>query len=282
MLGFSGMEALLASALGWAGYDLLRRELGRFHAPWLLVAGVTLAALVPLGIVVLGLGEGLPHSGYWVPALLSVGLNLGANYGFFLALSQSGMAVTLPVLSLTPLLAALLGRLVGGETLDERLLLGAALAVLGGIVLGWQGTGFQLERGSRTMLGVAVLWSLALLLDRKAVHAGSTWFHALVLHAGVAGGALIALGRRKELQRLRDLRQTPLLLLGAVGIGALALVLQLEALQSVPIGWVETVKRGVGGLVALAGGAWLYREEVGIRHLLALILLLAGLALAFL
>lgn len=282
MLGLVGLSAAVGSALGWVGYDLLRRELGRYHAPWLLVAGVTLVAVPPLAGVVLALGVPLPATGYWLPASVSVGLNVAANYGFFLALSQSGLAATLPVLSLTPLLAALLGGLLAGDALSPQLLAGSLLAMAGGLALGWHGEGLRLTPGSRTMAGVALLWSLALVVDRRAVLAADSWFHALVLHSGVALGALLALRSRGELGRLRDLRRTPGLLLGAVGAGALALVLQLEALRTVPIGWVETLKRALGGVGALAAGAWIYREPVKLRHGVAVALLLGGLALALL
>lgn len=282
MFELTGRNALILSALGWAAYDLMRRELSRVHPPWLLVAGVTLLALSPLGLVVWWLESRPPSPEYWAPALLSVLFNVAANYGFFQALSQSGMAATLPMLSLTPLLAALLGRFVGGEPVEARLLGGALLAVLGGLLLGWQGEGLRWNRGSALMLGVAVFWSFTLLLDRKAVGASSPWVHALVLHSGVALGSCVVLASRRELGRLSELRRTPGLLLAGVGVGALALVLQLEALMSVPVGWVETVKRAVGGVVALAGGAFLYGEPVGLRHVLAVSLLLFGFALALL
>ncbi len=48
----------------------------------------------------------------------------------------------------------------------------------------------------------------------------------------------------------------------AVATGALALGSQLVALGGVPVGFLETVKRGVGGVLAVVWGRTLFAEPV--------------------
>ena len=80
--------------------------------------------------------------------------------------------------------------------------------------------------------------------------------------AVVAVGALLALvGPARKREALRDPRPCALLV-AAVLVSAGALAMQLLALGSVPLGVLETVKRGVGGVLAVVCGRAFFDEEV--------------------
>ncbi len=79
-----------------------------------------------------------------------------------------------------------------------RAVAGLLLVVVGALLLtlrdgsGLRGffSGLLEDRGCRLMVGVALLWSATLLLDKRALAAGTPHLHALVLNGGVAVGAL--------------------------------------------------------------------------------------------
>lgn len=268
-----------AAAIGWALYDVARRALASHLTAWALVAASTVTALPVLIAWAVVSGDWRLQPGYWLPGLASVALNVAANFGYFRAFQVAPMSVTLPMLSFTPLFATLLGAAFLGETIGLREATGALLVVLGGLLLGLRAGGLRFEPGSAIMLGVAFLWSATLLLDKRALTLASPSIHALVLYAGVAVGGVAALGFARRLGDLRAVRGHWLALIAAVAIGVLALALQLFALRELPVGVVETLKRGVGGLSAVLLGRWLYREEITARKLGAVLAMTVGVAL---
>jgi multidrug transporter EmrE-like cation transporter len=65
----------------------------------------------------------------------------------------------------------------------------------------------------------------------------------------------------------------------AVIIGSAALAVQLESLRVAPVGFVETVKRGIGMSGAILFGRLVFREPIGLPKILAVILLTLGVGL---
>jgi len=271
-----------AAAIGWALYDVARRALASHLTAWALVAASTVTALPVLVVWAVVAGDWRLAPGYWLPGLASVALNVAANFGYFRAFQVAPMSVTLPMLSFTPLFATLLGAVFLGETIGLRAATGALLVVFGGLLLGLRAGGLRFEPGSAIMLGVAFLWSATLLLDKRALALASPSIHALVLYAGVAAGGGAALGFARRLGDLRAVRGHWVGLGVAVAIGVLALALQLFALRELPVGVVETLKRGVGGLSAVLLGRFLYAEAVTLRKVGAVIAMTLGVGLILL
>ena len=274
--------AALGSAVGWSLYDLFRRFLAGRMTAWTLVVWVTLPAL-PLILLWGALGEGWRiDDGYLAPGLASVLLNIAANFLYFRAFQLSGLSVTLPMLSLTPVFSSLFGALALGEPLTARASAGIACVVVGAFRLstgGGRRPFASVEPGSLVMGLVALCWSATLLLDKLALARSSTPTHALVLNAGVAIGGLAALLARGRGAELRAVRGSFGILALAVVAGVVALATQLVAIQSIAIGLVETLKRGVGGLFAVVWGRAFFDEPVTPAKLLAIGLLVAGVAL---
>ena len=266
----SGVALALLAAVSWSLFDLERRYLSVRVDALALVAWVTLGALPPLAIWAALSGPQHLQSAYWLPATGSVLLNLAANFAYFRSLQLSPLSHTLPMLSFTPAFAAVLAAVFLGERLGFRAVAGLFLVVAGALLLTVRtGTGLRgffaglfEDRGCRLMVEVAFLWSASLLLDKKALAAGTPHLHALILNGGVALGALAVLGMRRDLGKLGGLRGRGWLLAVAMVTGALALGSQLVALSSVPVGFIETVKRGVGGILAVVWGRTLLAEPV--------------------
>lgn len=280
---------VLVSSLAWSGTDVCRKLVADRVRPFPLAFLFT-AAAVPLFAAWTAF-DGFPAvaAGYALPALASVALNVAANLFFFMALRSSTLSSTIPLLSLTPVFTALLGIPMLGEVPTERQWLGIVFVVAGAFVLNLPASGAAaprspvsgLDRGALLMVLVALLWSLTVPLDKIATARASGPFHGMILCAGVAAAVLAVLAVRGRLGELADVRNARWAFGGGLLTSILALGLQLMAIQEVWIGLMETLKRGIGNLSALVFGRLLFGETVTPRKLLAVGLMVAGVALLF-
>jgi drug/metabolite transporter (DMT)-like permease len=134
-------------------------------------------------------------------------------------------------------------------------------------------------QGAWLMVAAALLWSVTIPLDKLALRHATAPFHGVFLTGGVGlFAAAVLLGQR----RLRDLgevrRAWPLYALALLS-STLALGFQLLALKVVMVSVMETLKRGLGNLTALALGRTVFGEPVSWRQLAAALLMAAGVAL---
>lgn len=279
---------VLGCALAFSGVDLLRKVLSVAIRPVPLLFALSAGMMPPFALWYLLEGAAAPAAGYWLPGLGSALVNVLANLLFLEALRRSPLSLTIPLLSLTPVFTALLAIPLLGEMPVPRQWLGIAVVVAGAFWLqlgpgagSWRQAGrrFVAEPGSRMMLAVALLWSLAMPMDKLAVVSSSAAFHGLIL------GGVIALilwawsAARGRVGDWRDLRYRPGLIAAAVLLGVGALVLQLLAITIVWVGFVETLKRGLGSLLALVWDRLFFDEPFAAHRLLAVLLMAAGVAL---
>jgi drug/metabolite transporter (DMT)-like permease len=272
---------VIGSSLAWSGFDVCRKILSERARPATL-AFLLAAGAVPLFAVWMAV-DGVPavKPGYLLPAAASVALNIAANLFFFSALRNSQLSVTIPLLSLTPVFTALLAIPMLGEVPSARQGFGILLVVAGAFVLNLPegGSLSPAARGAGLMVLVALLWSLTGPFDKMATARASGPFHAGVLCAGVALGIVVVLAGQRRLGELADVRSAGWVFVLAVLISIVALGFQLLAMQKVWVGLVETLKRGIGNLSALILGRALFGEAVTPRKLLAVGLMIAGVAL---
>ncbi len=261
-----GLALTLSASVCWAALDALRKGL---------TAGLTptaLAAVLALGQLPFFLGwwwwSGAPgpQAGYWRPGSLDLVLNLGSNVLFAWALLRSPLSLTIPMLSLTPVFAALGGSLVLAEQPAPSQGLGIALVVGGAVAL--QGGPGQLlgalrrEPGVVAMGAVALAWAGVAVADKACLAHAAVPVHASVQLAGVALGLGAVLALRGRLRELAGVRQLPGLTVAALVAAACATGLQLLAFQRVLVSLVEATKRAIGLAAALLNGRAFFDEEV--------------------
>jgi drug/metabolite transporter (DMT)-like permease len=284
-----GLAFTLVGAVSWALFDALRKRLSREVSP------VHLALLLPLAqapLLALWAASrepfGLPMACLpWLAG--SALLNSLALVLFLDALRLSPLSLTIPLLSFTPVLSTTLAWIFRGQAPGAAQYGGAALVVLGAMVLGrsggaWKGLGHTVrEPGVRRMVLVALLWSCTSVLDQTAVSLGAgSWYAPLVTAAVALLLLLWALLRgqgRALLAAARPLAAYPLLVATAVVIGAAALAVQIEAFRWAPIGFIEVVKRGLGMASAVLLGWFLFKEPLSAQKGVAVVLLTLGVTL---
>jgi drug/metabolite transporter (DMT)-like permease len=284
-----GLAFTLVGAVSWATFDALRKRLSREVSP------VHLALLLPLvQAPLLALWAltreplGLPVA--CLPWLAGSALLNGLALVLFLdALRLSPMSLTIPLLSFTPVISTTLAWLYRGQAPGAAQYAGAALVVLGAVVLGrsggaWKGLAVTVrEPGVRRMVMVALLWSCTSVLDQTAVALGAGSWYAPAVTAAVALLLLLWTLLRGQgrafLVAVRPLAAHPLLVGMALVIGAAALAVQIEAFRWAPIGFIEVVKRGIGMASAVLLGWFLFGEPLNRWKGLAVLLLTLGVAL---
>ncbi len=285
----AALALLLVSSVAWSGLDLTRKLLAaRLRALPLLV----LLAALPTPVYLLWMwAEGAPSvaAAYWLPGLASVALNVAANLAFLRSVALSPLSATIPLLALTPVFAALIAVPLLGEEPSARQWTGI-LAVVGGALLlnarrGEAGslnglwTAFRREPGAPLMAAVAFFWSAATPLDKVAMLASGAAFHATVLNGGVAAVTLGMLAAQRRLGELRGWTRSLGGFAAALVFSVVGLAGQLLALRVLEVGVVETVKRSLGFILAVALGRLAFGEPVTRHKLLAVALMAGGVAL---
>lgn len=282
-MDLTGFLLTVGAALGFTGLDVVRKLLAdRIELVPLLFAMT--AGVVPIYLVWWQLvGGATAGEGYLLPALGSVALNVAANLLFLRSVQIGGLAATIPMLSLTPVFTAVFGALLLRELPVGLQWLGIVLVVLGAFLLNLPGAEEEdrdRTRGALMMTGVALCWSLAPALDKMSIEASSPMFHGIVLQAGVALLILPVLLRSGGWPRA--LGQHRWLLLAAIVLSAVAVALQLMAMERVFIGLLETTKRAIGSTAALVLGSLVFSDRTGLREWMAVAIMTSGVAIILL
>ena len=290
MVSLLGIVLVVGATLCFSLFDLLRKKLTGRLSDAFLVMVLALGAVPLYGVWVALQPPAAVSAAYVWPGVASVACNLGANYGFLRSVRLSGLSAVIPLLSLTPVFTSLLAIPLLGELPGAREWLGIAMVVFGALALQLgERTGerqpWRLSAGAWWMILVAFLWASALPLDKLATEASNAAFHGLILHLGVGlcVSTLVLRGLREApgVRRGADVRAgagTWALLLTAVVLGAAAQGLQLLALQHAWVGFVETVKRGIGSSLALVLGRVFFAEPLTLRKVSTVAVIAAGVA----
>lgn len=288
-LGNVALIAVLLTGLFSALFDLTQKLLGRHLAPLPMVALLGLASL-PLFLVPLG-WIGLPEvaAAYWLPAVVAAVFHFLSHLAFIQSVRLADFSLTVPLLSLTPVFTTLLAWPMLGEQPTPRTIWGILLVVFGVALLQWPAS-FSLgdflsswrARGPWLMIATAALWSITLPLDKLAVARSSALFHGFFLTLAITAAALGTLLLRREKLPLGELRACRGLFWGAFVFCAAALASQLFALSLTLAGIVETIKRGLGNLLAVFFGYLVFGEPMRSGKWLASLIMAIGVALILL
>jgi len=283
---------VVACSLGWAGFDLLRKLLLQEVPPVALVFLLTTGSAPLFAAWMLAGGASSPAAGYWPPALGSVLLNLFANLFLLEGMRIVPLSVSVPLLSLTPVFAALLAIPMLGERPSLAATAGILLVIAGAIWLPWQPRAEAAAeaatadperrrrlKGALLVALTSMLWAMTIPLDKLAVARAPASLHGAVLNGGVALGVLVVLLGQRRLGEVARVRRIPGLFVLALVVSCLALGLQLLALPLVFVGTIETLKRGIGNFMALVSGRLFFGEMVTLPKVLALVLMALGVGL---
>lgn len=287
-LSLFAFVVILGTSLGWSILDLLRKLMLGTLRPVALICLLTSAQSLGFAVWVALDVDTMPESAYWLPAAGSILLNVVANIAFVEALAMAPLSLTIPLLSLTPAMAALVAIPVVGELPSVLQALGILLVVAGALYLNLDdgmtslsalGRALKEHRGSQLMVLVALMWSASIPLDKVALAAAPSPVHALVLSLGVALSSFIVLLLRGQVGDLKAVGRIRGLFTASLLVSASALALQLTALTLAWVGLIETFKRVIGNLMALVLGRMFFKEAITVHKIAAVVLMILGVVL---
>ena len=277
----------LLSAFSYATADAVTKRYLSHYQPGEMVLvrfGVTGALLLPLLLLQPWPDISLPFWG-WVAALLP--LEILAMWLYMQAIRESPLSLTLPYLAFTPVFNVLSGYLLLGETVTPPGFAGITLVVCGAWLLNLDhartanGINFLApfraitrERGSRLMLGVAVLYSLTSVMGKGAMQYVPPGFFG-PFYFVLLGLATALVFSSREVRPWRVLTRHPRAhLLVGLSMGVMVLT-HFYAIQHVEVAYMIAVKR-TSLLFGMLYGAWLFAETGLGKNLTAGALMVLG------
>ena len=230
---------------------------------------------------------------FWGWLALIMPLEIAAMLMYMRAIRDYPLALTVPYLAFTPVLVAVTGWLVLGETVSGNGLLGILLVVAGSWLLNFEPTSEQADRlsvgrllaplkaivvnpGSRLMLMTAAIYAVTSVGGKAAMQ----WMPAEQFGAfyfAVLGAIVLLLAAITHPQSLRIHRHGAIALLVVAGFMAVMVVTHFMALAQVEAAYMIAVKR-TSLLFGMLYGTILFGERHLGRHLLAGGLMIAGVA----
>lgn len=279
MMGFA---LGVASALCWAGLDVVRKALVLKASPTALVVFLLVGQVPFLALWAWWDGTWVLEAAYWPFSIASMTMNALANVFFMRSVQLSPLSRTVPFLALTPVFSALVAMPLLGELPNPVHWAGIVLVVVGALVLNsdrstswWRS--LALEKGGPFMIAVAALWAVSTAFDKRALPHASPASHAFIL---ASGGAILlvswVLMRRTHAELGAVFRAPKSLLAAMLGFAIAALALQLLALQLLWVAVLETLKRAFGVLGSVLLGRAFFLEPITGRKLVAAGLMVVG------
>jgi len=297
-LGIGFALAIICSVV-WVTADALRKRITA-HFDALELAVCLHWIQLPLLALLLGVPFVWPQSewgqsfvwelqpGYWLPAMPTIVCNALANVLFLRALQLSDLSLSVPYLSLTPVMAMFSGWLVVGEVPTFIGMVGVCTIGLGALVLNpgkREGGRFRPiqtllnEKGSLAMLGVGALWSISVAFDKAAVNLSNPLTHAAVL--ALTGGFILEMMRRRKPSHefmARFLRAW-LLVIVTTSVITAALFVQLAAYEFIEVAYVEAMKRSIGLVGSVLIGWLIFKESDVAQRLFGVCVMAIGVCL---
>jgi drug/metabolite transporter (DMT)-like permease len=274
------------SSLFYVALDVLRKLLGQKMAAVPVAMGLNMGALpVYIGALV-ATGPNTWDGTFAAVATLLAGTQAIASLLYVQAVTLSPLSLTVPYLSLTPVVSALVAWVMVNEV--PHLLGAVGIVLVAGGTLALQAddqTQFRTlvvvrfsEPGSWRMLIVAVLWGVTTPLNKIAIAHGSE----ALLAGWIAVGSAALLGvwwgvglaGHVPAQEPFALRTASLLALAALVVAG-AVLCQFFAYRELLVAYVETIKR-FGSLLTVLIGTLAFGEEGLARRLPAATVMAVG------
>ena len=282
----------------WSVFDGTRKKLAQRLPTYTTLTLLMVLQVVAFAALWAWQGAPVPQQSweYWIPAGMSLVLNLLGNTLFLRSVSMAPLSLSVPMLSLTPAVAALCSQWWFGETLQLRQWGGIGLVMVG---MAWLAFPPKDKEGSAQEVTLTVLKGLGLMalcavcfavtpvVDKASVAVASPLFHSVFL-CGTLAVVFGALAIKTDWlpQTKADLSvaigQSLGWLIGASVAALVALYLQLVITQQMNVGLFEAIKRVLCLVGALALGRWWFGEVITAHKLQVVAVLGLGMALVLL
>lgn len=234
-----------------------------------------------------------PDRWFWLGLSGLIGLTLGDGF-LFQAFVLIGARRSMLLMSLVPIISAVIAWLFLGETLSapEMIAIGLTVGGIGWVVLekeGANGTPVETRRywlGVLAGIGGALGQALGLVLSKKGMGGDfpplSATLMRMVVAAVVIWSYTLLQGRGGHtLRALTDRRASLAILGGAIAGPFLGVWLSLVAVKLARVGIASTLM-ALPPVFVLLPSVWIFRERIGPRAVIGTLVAIGGAALIFL
>ena len=231
---------------------------------------------------------GVPPLGnrFFLALLVGGGLNVATTVFYMKAIQASDLSVTMPMVTVTPLLLLITSPLLIGEFPTFLGFVGILFIVAGAYVINLReirnGTlapfrALLRENGPRWMLMVAVLWSIAANFDKIGVQNSSPLFWAAAINGALSLVLFPTVWREfQSLPVKGSTIRTQLKYLILIGLlGGVAIVAHMMAINMTLLAYVVALKR-LGMLMSVGFGFLIFKEKGMKTRLAGAIIMLVG------
>jgi len=118
--------------------------------------------------------------------------------------------------------------------------------------------------GAALMVLTAALWAGTAVYDKVALQHCTMAMHAGLQTLALAAVLTIGLGVTGRTQEMKSVGQRRTAFMAGVLISTAALALQLEAVQQIAVGMMESIKRATGMIAAVTLGRLFFGEELNV------------------
>jgi len=234
---------------------LLAWSLVLFALPWL-VLSLFFTGIPPL------------KTEFWSYLIIDSILNIVANLLYIRAIKHGDLSSTVPIINFTPLFLIVTSPLILGERLNIFGCIGVLLVLTGSYFINFQvrDKGYLYpfhmllkEKGPRTMLCVALIWSITSTMDKIGVINSSSFFWAISLNICIfALMSLFLLHNSKVDSKKINHNLKDFVFLGF--FYALGWLAQMTAISLISVAYVISIKRS-STLISVILGYLLFKES---------------------
>jgi drug/metabolite transporter (DMT)-like permease len=280
-MDISSLGLIFLCGFFWSVFDLSRKRLG--HAlPVIQALFLFMWAQIPIFLVgAIWTGAYEIKADYWKFGVLGIGINFLGNALFIASISRASLGHTVPMLSFSCVVSALVSYFVLDEVLIFQQVIGIFLITLGAFLLNGLPSLKKSETAGAWLMGLAaVFWGTMASLDKLCLELVHPTLHAAIQTTGIGILATIILIKKGEFKVTLQNAKSQIFNLGLGTFGSSAAILsQLYVIQSVAVGLFEAIKRVFAMLLSMMWGRLLYNERLTKAKLLSLILMGLGLVL---
>ena len=282
-----GILLAIFSAFLWSIFDVVRKKAVENNSALKVIFIIILSQFFFFSCLLLISNFQINLSAYFLLGLFLVILNVLSLYLFLLVLKSGKISIYIPMLSFTPFFSAIYSKLILNEELVFMQYLGMFFIVLGSLTLHSSQFNSQTKlsinfnllnnRNLFYILIVSIIWSLTPVLDKECLKYTGVYLHGFLQSFGMLLlFSLILLNSKKYKSTLMKKTHYDITLFLIIILGFLTTFIQLVVLQYVFVAELESLKRGVGIVLSLVFGHFIFKEEINLKKIFSVIIIICG------
>ena len=282
-----GIVLSIFSAVLWSLFDLVRKKAVQNNSALKIIFIITISQFVFFSCFLLLSDFQINLLAYFQIGFLLIFLNFLSIYLFLSVLKSGKISIYIPLLSFTPFFSAIYSKLILNEELVSIQYLGMVFIVLGSLTLHSSQVGprknssifynFFKNKNLYFILIVSFIWSLTPVLDKECLKYTDLYLHGFLQSVGMLSILpFIFLNKQYNLSSITNKTRFDFIFYLIVALGFLTSLTQLTALQYVFVAELESLKRGIGIILSLIFGHFIFKEEVNLKKILSVLIIICG------